>query len=89
MSSAKRPNPRVALWCSGSAPTFRFLFDVELKKPACVLLQSAAKADWTALSRFFSSECWLDAPTPGMRMAEGTAEEWKRIAVKFCSPPNT
>ena len=58
----------------------KLLYDIELRRPACVLLQAIAGGDRFGLSRYFSSEQWLTAPTPGMRLIEGTEAEWERVA---------
>lgn len=59
------------------------IYDTELKRPGCVLLQAVAGCDQYALNRFFNSEDWLVSPTPGMKRISGTPEEWKRAA-KMC-----
>lgn len=58
------------------------LYDVELRRPACVLLQAAAGTDYRDIffQRLFPSETWLVFPTPGMRRLSGTREEWERVA---------
>lgn len=60
---------------------FTLLFDTELMRPGCVLLQ-AVSGDTAALNEFFpdASELWLTHPTPGMRRLSGTREQWKRVA---------
>ena len=55
-------------------------YDCDLKRPACVLLQAVMGGDSSAVSRFFGAESWLLAPTPGMRLIAGTAEEWKKAS---------
>lgn len=56
------------------------VYDFDLKRPGCVILQAAMGGDSNAVSRLFSGESWLVAPTPGMRLIAGTAEEWKKAA---------
>lgn len=58
----------------------RMLYDPELRRPGCVLLQAVAGGDRRALDIYFSSENWLIAPTPDMKMFSGTHEQWKQIA---------
>lgn len=59
---------------------FRFVVDLDKKKPACVLLQAVWGGDRNAMCRFFPAAEWLTFPTPGMRMVEGTESEWRRVA---------
>lgn len=57
------------------------LYDVTLRRPACVLLQAASGCDYAALGRLgFPSRTWLVNSTPGMRRIEGTEEEWRAVA---------
>lgn len=56
------------------------LYDSEVRRPACVLLQVAAKCDHRRLRRLFPPETWLLAPTPGMKRVCGTLEEWQQLA---------
>lgn len=58
------------------------LYDVELRRPACVLLQAMARGDKSALYRFFDTKTWLVSPTPGMRRITATAEQWERVATQ-------
>ena len=57
----------------------KLLYDTELRRPACILLQAIAGGDRQGLYRYFRSEQWLTEPTPGMRMVEGPPEEWERV----------
>jgi hypothetical protein len=60
---------------------FVIVYDTDLRRPACVLLQAAMGGDLTAFRRFFgSSSDWLVAPTPGMKRIRGTAEEWVKVS---------
>lgn len=60
---------------------FVIVYDTDLRKPACVLLQAAMGGDLRAFRRFFGSASeWLVALTPGMKRISGTAEEWARVA---------
>jgi hypothetical protein len=57
------------------------VYDLELKAPACVLLQAAFGCDAYATAlRHFNVRHWLTSPTPGMRKVRGTDDEWKRVA---------
>lgn len=56
------------------------VYDTDLKRPACALLQAAMGGSTTALHRYFDSQDWLVAPTPGMRLIGGTHEEWLKAA---------
>jgi hypothetical protein len=57
------------------------VYDLELKAPACVLLQAAMGCGaHPAALRHFESRHWLTSPTPGMRAVEGTDDEWARVA---------
>lgn len=68
-----------------STALFDLIYDIELKRPACVLLQAAygCGASPQAL-RYFGAESWLVAPTKGMRRISCTKDEWKQIAARFC-----
>lgn len=52
----------------------RIVYDVELRRPACALLQ-AALGGTLGVSSHFPSRLWLDHPTDGMRLLRGTREE--------------
>jgi hypothetical protein len=57
----------------------RLVYDLDLKRPACALLQAAMGGDSHALYEVgFTSEDWLISPTPGMRLIAGTLDEWHR-----------
>lgn len=60
--------------------TRALIFDVDLMRPGCVLLQAAGGGDRDLLMALFPSETWLDAPTDGMGRYVGTDEEWEQIA---------
>lgn len=62
--------------------TIRLLYDVDLKRPACVLLQAAAGGNTYLLRELFPSEAWLDHPTDGMQMLVGSREQWERLAAE-------
>ena len=54
------------------------VYDLDLKRPACALLQAAYGCEPMLVHEFFDATCWLTHPTPGMRRITGTREEWKR-----------
>lgn len=56
------------------------VYDVDLRAPACVLIQAAYGCDSSGALRYFDAAHWLLAPTPGMRKIAGTDEEWRRAA---------
>lgn len=59
------------------------LFDIKLRRPACVLLQAMAGCGHNNfLQMNFDSRDWLTAPTPDMRKVRGTREQWQRLAAK-------
>lgn len=60
----------------------RMVYDFDLKRPGCVLMQAVMGGDSSAVSELFDSSSWLLSPTPGMRLIAGTKEEWKK-AVKI------
>lgn len=64
-----------------ASPKVALIFDVEQRRPACVLIQAVAGCPGDLVSQLFNDESWLVAPTPGMRRIEGTREEWGRLAV--------
>lgn len=60
---------------------FFLVYDLELRAPACVLLQAAHGCGARpAPLRHFEPRHWLTKPTPGMRKIGGTDEEWQRAA---------
>lgn len=61
------------------------LFDMKLRKPACVLLQAAAgcAANNSFLSMTFESKDWLVFPTPDMARITGTRAQWEGLAAKM------
>ena len=55
------------------------LYDTDLRRPACILLQACAGLDGYKLYDLgFDPRDWLTAPTPGMRRITGTLEQWER-----------
>lgn len=60
------------------------VFDIKLRRPACVLLQAVYGCGHNNgfLQMNFDSREWLVAPTPDMRKVRGTREQWKRLAAK-------
>jgi len=56
------------------------IYDVELRRPACILIQAAYGCDYMRLYRYFPSDTWLDSLTTGMRKISGTDREWKAAA---------
>ena len=55
------------------------IYDRELRRPACVLLNAVGGGD-PELIRLFDSDSWLVAPTPGMRRIMCTEEEARQLA---------
>lgn len=60
----------------------KLVYDFDLKRPACVLIQAAYGCE-TRNKAFegFDVDDWLLAPTPGMRVVEGTDEQWAKAAL--------
>ena len=56
------------------------LYDVELHRPACVLLQAAAGYRGGLISLLFDAQDWLLSPTPDMMRVTATFQEWELIA---------
>ena len=58
------------------------VFDTQLKRPACVLIQAVYGCGHNNefLGKTFDSSTWLTFPTPGMSRIRGTREQWKRAA---------
>lgn len=56
------------------------VYDTDLRRPACVLIQAIAGGDRGTLMRLFDAETWLVNPTPGMKCIRGTREEWEKVA---------
>lgn len=60
----------------------KLLFDTKLNRPGCVILQALANGSREALFEYFSSEDWLTAPTPDMKIMHGTPEQWERVSTR-------
>lgn len=58
------------------------VFDVKLRRPACVLLQAAFGCGHNNgfLQSTFEAREWLDQPTQDMRRIRGTREQWQQLA---------
>lgn len=61
------------------------LYDIELRRPACALLQALAGLDYLLMSRLFTPETWLVHPTPGMRLVRGTPRQWRMLVSNGCN----
>jgi len=49
-------------------PEYTIMYDCELRKPGCVLLQVMANIPTQVFYKYFSdSSCWLLAPTPNLK----------------------
>jgi len=61
------------------------VFDVKLKRPACVLLQAVygCAHNNTFLQLNFDSKDWLVAPTPDMKVIRGTRKQWIGLATRL------
>ena len=56
------------------------VYDTDLRRPACVLIQAAYGCDPRLLSDLgFDARSWLLAPTPGMKKLSATRERWLRV----------
>lgn len=65
----------------GDPDLIPILFDMELMRPGCAILQVFAGADRTAFGKYFGgSDRWLTYTTPGMKVYRGTAEQWEKAA---------
>lgn len=83
---AERPAVSVAAPCSAHSAAAEggdivLVFDTELRRPACVLLQAVYGCGQNngLLQRLFNGRTWLVAPTKGMRRIAGTREQWERM----------
>lgn len=57
------------------------VYDFDLKAPACVLLQAVMGGESQSKAfHNFDSTHWLVAPTPGMKLVNGTDEQWGKAA---------
>lgn len=56
----------------------QIVFDVELRRPACVLLQAAYGVD-SSVVYDFPANTWLTFPTKGMRVYEATDEQIEKL----------
>lgn len=58
----------------------RIVFDTELRRPACVLLQTVYGGD-SSVVLGFPAETWLTFPTKGMQTYEATEEQIEKLIV--------
>jgi len=65
----------------------KIVFDIELMRPACVLIQAAMGGDPVTASAF-PSETWLLVPTPGMTLYEVTPVQLRALVAKVCARPH-
>lgn len=56
------------------------VYDPELKRPACALLQAAFASEHYSLVHLWDTSLWLTTPTKGMRRVKGTRAEWVALA---------
>lgn len=61
----------------------KLIIDVKLKRPGCALIQAMGDTDMS-LFWMFDPATWLTAPTPDMKLIEGTEEEW-RLFIEKCN----
>lgn len=59
----------------------KIVFDIQLMKPACALLQAAYGGD-AALAQHFPLDSWLLFPTAGMHVYEITDEQLPHLVEK-------
>ena len=71
---------QLAPTASDESARIPLLYDTELRRPACVLLQAAVGGDTGLVNRLWRSDVWLVAPTPGMRALLATREQWEALA---------
>lgn len=61
--------------------TYTLIYDTDLRRPACVLLQAAyGCGSHPHALRHFKAETWLVHPTPGMKKLAATDEQWAQLA---------
>lgn len=58
------------------------VFDIKLRRPACVLLQAIHGCGHNNGFMQMHFDDWLVAPTPDMRKIRGTREQWQQLAAK-------
>jgi hypothetical protein len=64
---------------------YKLVYDFELKKVGCPIIQALYGCDATLLTDFgFSAEMWFIIPTESMKVIKGTKEEWT-MAVSLTS----
>lgn len=56
------------------------IYDLDLLRPGCALIQAVGGGDSLALQEYFDAEDWLVSPTPGMRTMRGTPAQWASAA---------
>lgn len=58
----------------------KIVYDTNLKRPACALLQAVYGGSTEALNMFFDARDWLVFPTKGMGLMEGNRELWNKVS---------
>lgn len=58
-----------------------FIYDTDLRRPACVLLQAAmGGTTGKDFNEVFGASEWLLAPTPGMKKLQASKEQWIQVS---------
>jgi len=62
-------------------PKIALMYDTDLKRPGCVLLQAINGCDSSSPEfQLFDSSDWLVSPTEGLKKLEGDHELWIKVA---------
>jgi hypothetical protein len=66
----------------------RIAFDTKLRRPGCVLIQTALGGDvpQALFASLFPAESWVLAPTPDMQVYEATDDQLARLSELVASP---
>ncbi len=58
----------------------KLVYDTDLKRPACVLLQAVMGGSTQLLNDLHFKGAWLIVPTPGMKLLAATRSQWEHVA---------
>jgi len=68
-------------WPEADPPSIRLAYDVQLRRPGCVIVQATVGAgrDGARACQAFDCRHWLLAPTPGMQVMTVTRDQFHQL----------